>query len=188
MKERIIATYETHRLEGLGDIIYDYERDKFGHFLLTITIPDMDATKTISGYNAKLKYEKMIADSWDNIIQKIKSIACESIGIANIAELNIKTKKKEIVFARNCVWWHCNKYFGFTQQMCGDIFGMDHASAFHGIKDFYKSFENEKRSNPDYKFQTPERKIWAERFLQKTKEAYIIDKDIFKPTFIEKSQ
>jgi hypothetical protein len=73
------------------------------------------------------KTSKMITHS------QIEGIICDGEGIP-ATDLLINTRKTEVVFCRQLIWYFSKKYTKDTLARMTSYYGKDHASASHGIK------------------------------------------------------
>jgi len=144
-----------HGLIGIGKIRYKYVSNN-SHHTLTITIPLVDKVIEYTGTKAKNVYYKIINDTHLDTVNLIKRIACDSVGIP-IIRLKEKSRKQEVVWARNLVFWYVNKYLRYSLSVSGQLFGMNHATVIHGIREI----------NKENKYQKEIHQLWKKRFLDK---------------------
>lgn len=144
-----------HGLIGLGNISYNYTYDNNRH-LLIIRLHSVDKDIEYVGNKAKNVYYKMINDTHKETINLVTRLACDAVGIPLI-RIKEKSRKQEVVWARNMIFWYVNKYLHYSLALAGQLFDKDHATVIHGIREFNK---------PD-KYQKENRKIWSKIFIDK---------------------
>ena len=166
-KEKTIASEDVHGLYGIGDVVFMFSYiNKIP--ILKIKIQKLNAEIVYKSEDAISNYMRIIDTSQDNHLRKIISLACDSTRIP-ITAIYMKSRDPRKVFARNCVFWYCKKYMGYSHAKAGAIFSKDHATSIHGIRDFEK--EN--------KFQSTDRIEWKKRFIELLNEAHKIDNEVY---------
>lgn len=158
-KKQIIEMNDReHGLRGLGDITYTYTyKDKCHR--LDIDVLLLNERLTYEGEEAKKYYYFLLRDGDKEKIDLVKRLAADSIGIP-VIRLKEKSRKKEVVWARNMVMWYVNKQMRYTQEDTGAIFKKDHASVIHAVKRF----------DTDYKYLDAYQSISKKTFIRKCSE------------------
>jgi hypothetical protein len=136
IKQHIEISDSEHGLLGIGRVTYQYTSGN-GNHTLKITMHDIDKEIKYVGKKAQSIYKRFISDSDKSTLNLIKRLSCEAVGIP-LFRLKEKSRKREVVWARNMVMWYANKYMKHSLQGSGDIFGKDHATALHAIREFNK--------------------------------------------------
>jgi len=155
-KVQIIEMKEhEHGLIGMGDISYTYTVIDRKHELI-IRLLLLDKELIYTGDEAKNIYHRVIGDSDTSTINLIKRLASESCGIP-LCRIGEETRKVEPVFARSMVFWYVKTYMDFSYQKCGNLFGLNHATAINGIK-LYKK---------EYKYLSVDQQAWKKKFDKK---------------------
>jgi len=144
-----------HGLIGSGKVSYTYTVENKS-IKLVIYWHLMDKEIIYTGNKAKNIWSRVINDSHMETINHVKKLACESVGIPLI-RIKEKSRKQEVVWARNMVFWYVNKILKYSLHSAGDIFGKDHATALHGIREF----------NKENKYQKERVILWKKIFLEK---------------------
>ena len=144
-----------HGLIGVGNISYNYTYDNNRH-LLIIRLHSVDKDIEYVGNKAKNVYYKMINDTHKETINLVTRLACDAVGIPLI-RIKEKSRKQEVVWARNMIFWYVNKYLRYSLAVTGQLFDRDHATVIHGIREFNK---------PD-KYQKENRILWNKIFIDK---------------------
>lgn len=149
-------------LIGTGKISYTYSVNN-SKYKLIITWHLLEKEIVYTGIKAKNIYHRMINDTHQETLNLVKRLACDAVGIPLI-RISEKTRKQEVVWSRNMVYWYANKYFKYTLHLCGEIFNKDHATALHGIREF----------NKQNKYQKENQQLWKKIFIEKC-----INKNLF---------
>ncbi len=144
-----------HGLVGIGRISYNYTYDNNKHKLI-IKLYSVDKEIIYVGEKAKNVYYRMINDTHKETVNLVKRIACDAVGIP-LVRIKEESRKKEVVWARNMVFWYVNKYLGYGVADSGMLFKKNHATAIHGIKEFKK----------EHKYQTTNQIMWSKMFIDK---------------------
>lgn len=126
-------TPDIHHLPALGSIEYVYDRER----KIVIINIDGEEVKCLKGDEAK-KVQAFITGMDETICDDdvtVLGLMAFSAFKLTIADLRIRTRKREIVEARQvCMWWLKNN----TKQSLNDIgsyFGeFDHATVLHACK------------------------------------------------------
>ena len=158
----IEMTEYDHGLSGLGSISYDYCYSQKNH-KLTIKIAKLDSEIVYNGMKAKQKYHKMMREETAETINLIKKISADAVGIP-VHRLKEKSRKKEVVWARNMVMWYVKMHLKHTYAQSGELFGKDHATAIHAMKEF----------NKDNKYLTSQQSLWKSTFIKKCRDKNLI--------------
>jgi chromosomal replication initiation ATPase DnaA len=162
IKQYIEMVDTEHGLIGAGLISYKYTADN-GNHRLVIYFHLINKEIIYTGIKAKNIYHRMINDTHIETLNLIKRLACDSVGIP-IIRIKEKSRKREVVYARNMVFWYVNKYLKYSLAVTGQLFDKDHSTAIHGIREF----------NKDNKYLTEDQRLWKKVFIQKC-----IDKNLF---------
>lgn len=95
---------------------------------------------TMQGEEAKnFIYSKLpIEPTIEEELERVINIACEITDISR-ALINLRSRKKEIVFARNLVFWYAIRKLHISTIKAAKLFNMNHATAIHGEKHIEKS-------------------------------------------------
>ena len=155
IKQYIEMTDTEHGLVGTGKVSYDYTANN-GKHRLVIYWHLIDKEIVYTGIKAKNIYHRMINDTHMETLNLVKRLACDAVGIPLI-RINEKSRKREVVYARNMVFWYVNKYLKYSLAVSGQLFDKNHATAIHGIREF----------NKESKYLTESQRIWKKIFIQK---------------------
>jgi chromosomal replication initiation ATPase DnaA len=87
-----------------------------------------------TGDKAKAMIAELNSDEYynDSKAEIAKKVACEILEIEPYM-LQIKSKDEKPVFGRWMVWRYAHKFLGMSLNDCGEMFGLDHSTAFYGI-------------------------------------------------------
>lgn len=76
-------------------------------------------------------------------LKEIDELICNVFGVTD-AELHLRTRKREIVEARQMAIYVRAKYLDIPPRVCGDHFGLDRTTCIHAINNIINLMGNNK--------------------------------------------
>lgn len=155
--ESIVIPQDTHKFYGLAEIVYRYDKSK-RH--LKVIVND----RVMSEYReswAEYIWHKMIFDN-EPVKTYIKAkdliIAASIVCDTNEVEIKSKTRKENVVFARQLVSWALREKLKYTLEAAGKIVNRDHSTIIWSVSIIEK---------PD-KYIKPMHQHWRREFIKQT--------------------
>lgn len=135
-KYKVLVENYDHGLSAIGCVVYEYcKHNKTLNIYIDYDRHSKENIpfKILTGKEALDAYLNM-QESVNNLTEEsIINVACD-VSKKTLSQLQKKTRKPEIVFARNLVFWAVNKYLKYPFSNTGALFGLDHATALRACK------------------------------------------------------
>lgn len=154
-----------HGLFGVGKIRYIYEIEGQTVKKLTIEIRGIKGLITYvhTGVYAEECYKKVLGDMDEDLLNLVKRLATESVGIPLI-RLKDRGHSSELVWARNMVIWFARTQLNYSFSKAAKLFFLNHSTGMYAVKTFETKYQMLKIDEAH----------WKRRFLLRLREYGLI--------------